>query len=156
MNSRTKIIFAIFALILVVLASVWIKNFLQTESSSKNNPVIEQPVQTPKNENSSPSIISTKPNPLEEAIISAYEIIEITFNTPLENEPEFRRRFDPQVEHKVELSADKKVVRFIPQKPYELGTTYTLFISGETKFEGGKRLDGEKIYHFSTIKYRGV
>lgn len=111
---------------------------------------------TPTSKNKSPAIVSTKPDPLEEAIISANEIVEITFNQPLQNDPEFRRRFDPLIDYKLQISSDRKTVKFIPSKPFELGITYTLFILPDTKFEGGGKLEGEKTYHFSTIKYRGV
>ncbi len=103
-----------------------------------------------------PTIISTKPNPLDESIITATEIVEITFNRSLENVGEFKLRIEPQIDHKVELSGDRKTARIIPEKPYQLGTTYTLFIGTETKFDGVGRWGEEKVFHFRTIPYRGV
>lgn len=107
-------------------------------------------------ENQSPRIVSTKPDPLEEAIVSASEIIEITFNIPLENVGEFKSRIDPQVEYRVELSNDRKTAKIIPKNAFELGTTYTLFIGPDSKFDGVGEWRKEQIYHFKTIRYRGI
>ncbi len=103
-----------------------------------------------------PQIVSTKPSPLDETIVSATEVVEITFNRPLENVGEFKVRIEPKTEYKLELSGDRKTARIIPEKPYQLGTTYTLFIGTETKFDGVGRWGEEKVYHFKTITYRGV
>lgn len=107
-------------------------------------------------QNDKPQIISTKPDPLEEAIISAAEIVEISFNRPLENVGEFKSRIEPKIEYKVELSGDRKTARIIPAKPYELGTTYTLFIGPDSKFDGVGEWRQDKTFHFKTVKYRGV
>lgn len=103
-----------------------------------------------------PKIVSTKPDPLEGSIVSTTEIVEITFNRPLENVAEFKNRIDPEIDYKVELSGDRKTARILPAKPYILGTTYTLFIGPETKFEGVGRWGEEKVFHFRTIRYTGV
>lgn len=107
-------------------------------------------------QNDKPQIVSTKPDPLDDNIVSANDTIEITFNRPLENTGEFKVRLEPNIEYKVELSGDRKTAKIIPTKPYQLGTTYTLFIGTETKFDGVGRWGEEKIYHFRTIKYTGV
>ncbi|MBI2338145.1 hypothetical protein HYU95_03080, partial [Candidatus Daviesbacteria bacterium] len=101
-------------------------------------------------------IISTKPDPLDENIVSGAEAIEITFNRPLENVGEFKSRIEPEIEYKVELSGDRKTAKIIPAKPYPLGTGFTLFIGPESKFDGVGRWGEEKIFHFRTIKYTGV
>ena len=103
-----------------------------------------------------PQIVSTKPSPLDENIVSAVEVIEITFNRPLENVGEFKVKMEPDIEIKAELSGDRKTAKIIPVKPYELGTTFTLRIGPETKFDGVGRWGEEKVYHFKTIKYTGV
>jgi len=103
-----------------------------------------------------PQIVSTKPDPLEEAIISTAEIIEITFNRPLENVGEFKNRIETKIDYKVELSGDRKTAKIIPVKPYSLGTTYTLFIGSESKFDGVGRWGEEKVFHFKTVNYRGI
>lgn len=144
MTLKVKIILVILIGALFVLALTWNKSNQQTSSQ----------IQT--SGSTSPTIVSTKPDPLEGAVVPADQIIELTFSHPLENEPEFRRRFDPEIKYKLEMSFDRKVVRFIPEQPYELGVGYTLFVLPETKFMGGGKLDGEKTFHFQTIKYRGV
>lgn len=103
-----------------------------------------------------PKIVATKPDPLEDNIISATDIIEITFNRPLENVGEFKSRIEPKIDYKVELSGDRKTAKILPAKPYQLGSTFTLFIGTETKFDGVGRWGEEKIFHFKTITYRGV
>lgn len=107
-------------------------------------------------EDKSPKIISTKPDPLEEAIIGANEAVEITFNRSLENIGEFKVKIEPKVELKVELSQDRKTAKIIPLKPYELGATYTLFIGPDSKFDGVGAWGQERVFHFKTIRYRGV
>lgn len=103
-----------------------------------------------------PQVVSTKPDPLEESIVAANEIIEITFNRPLENVGEFKSRIEPQISYKTELSGDRRSAKIIPEKPLELGTTFTLFIGPETKFDGVGRWGQERIFHFKTIPYRGI
>lgn len=101
-------------------------------------------------------IVSTKPDPLEEAVVSAAEEIEITFSHPLENEGQAKFRIEPKLDYKIVLSGDRKTAKIIPLKPYELGAGYTLFILPDSKFEGVGEWKREKIFHFQTIKYRGV
>lgn len=107
-------------------------------------------------QNEPPKIVSTKPDPLEESIVPANEIIEIVFNRPLENVGEFKSRIEPEIKYKTELSGDRRSAKIIPEKPYELGTTFTLFIGPETKFDGVGRWGQERVFHFKTIPYRGV
>lgn len=109
----------------------------------------------PSSQPNTPRLISTNPNPLEDTIIAADQIIEITFSHPLENIPEFKTKIEPKTDYRVELSGDKKIVKIIPVAPFELGTTYTLFIAADSKFEGGARLDKELNFHFRTVRYRG-
>lgn len=107
-------------------------------------------------QNDTPRVVSTNPDPLEDNIVSSNQIIEITFNRPLENVGEFKVRIDPKIDYKLELSPDRKTGRIVPQKPLELGVTYTLFIGTDTKFDGVGAWGQEKIFHFKTIRYTGV
>lgn len=140
--------------ILVILAALVI-GFIFFNQRDKQNASTTQP-NTTNSQSESPKIISTKPDPLENAVISANETIEITFNKPIENIGEFKSRIEPKIDYKVELSSDRKTAKIIPLKPYDLGSTYTLFIGTETKFDGVGRWGEEKIFHFKTIPYRGV
>ena len=128
------------------------------KSRTSTPPSSSSPIPSPITVSSSdkPTIVSTKPNPLDEAIVSATEIVEITFNRPLDNVGEFKVKIEPKIDYKVELSSDRKTAKIMPNKPYQLGTTYTLFIGPDSKFDGVGRWGEEKIYHFKTIKYRGV
>lgn len=145
--------------ILVLILIVVVTFFLWT-SQSKTQPSESTQTPTPAvsngSQNNSPWIISTKPDPLEEAVISAMEEIEITFSHSLENEGQFKIRLDPKTDYKIVLTQDRKTARIVPQKPYELGAGYTLFILPDSKFEGVGEWKEEKIFHFQTIKYRGV
>lgn len=107
-------------------------------------------------ESDKPQIIATKPDPLNETIIPADQIIEITFNRSLQNAPEFKVRIEPKIEYKVELTQDRKTARIIPSKPYELGGSYTLYIGPDTKFDGVGEWGQDKTFYFRTIKYRGI
>lgn len=110
----------------------------------------------PVTQNDPPQIVATKPNPLDNSFISTTDIVEITFNRSLENVGEFKSKLSPEIEYRVELSNERKTAKIIPSKSYSLGTTYTLFIGTETKFDGVGRWGQEKIFHFRTITYRGV
>lgn len=103
-----------------------------------------------------PKIVSTKPDPLEDNIVSTTQPIEITFNRSLENSGEFKLRIEPKTDYKIELSSDRKTARIIFVQSLELGTTYTLFIGPETKFDGIGRWGQEEIFHIKTVTYRGV
>lgn len=101
-------------------------------------------------------VVSTKPQLKDSPVILPNQIIEITFNLPLENIGEFKHRIDDFKDYKAELSNDKKTVLIIPVKPFELGKSYTIFISKESKFDGKKRLRDSTHFTFHTIEYRGV
>lgn len=133
--------------------------FLQGNYKKSTTPtpsVQSTPQPSQVSQNDKPQIISTKPDPLEDNIISATDTVEITFNRPLENVGEFKVRIEPKTDYKVELSGDRKTAKILTVKPYNLGTTYTLFIGTETKFDGVGRWGEEKVYHFKTIKYSGI
>lgn len=129
----------------------------KTTNKSKSITPVKQETAQPKDISKEPPfIVSTKPDPLEENLVSGSEPVEITFNRPLENVGEFKSRIEPEIEYKVELSPDRKTARIIPAKPYPLGTTFTLFIGPDSKFDGVGAWGKDKIYHFKTIKYTGV
>lgn len=146
-------------LLLLVLIITAVSLFYSYKKSAHTNGAVPAPSETPKQSDISkeaPRIISTKPDPLEDTIISATDIVEITFNRPLENVGEFKSRIEPKIDYKVELSGDRKTAKIIPAKPYQLGTTYTLFIKPDTKFDGVGDWRQDKTFHFKTITYRGV
>ncbi len=151
MKSIKFIIFLI--VIIVIAASIFVWRSLRTSKSTQTN---TEPATKTVTQNDKPQVVSTKPDPLEDNIISATDSIEITFNRAIENAGEFKVRLEPKTDYKVELSGDRKTAKIIPAKPYQLGTTYTLFIGTETKFDGVGRWGEEKIYHFRTIRYTGV
>lgn len=149
LNSKTKL-----AILIVTLA---VASFILLRPKQGNE--INQPNSTPitqVQQSESPQIVSTKPDPLDETIIPASQIIEITFNKPLQNVPEFKVRIEPKIEFKVELSPDRKTAKIIPTKAYGLGAVYALTINPDTKFDGVGAWGQTKDFHFRTIKYRGI
>lgn len=106
------------------------------------------------------TIVSTKPDPLDEATILPNQSIEITFNYPIYRS-ELKHRFDPEIEHEVitvngidkELGTTFKITF---NEPLELGKGYTLFILSNTHDQKNHSIDHEYTYHFKTISYRGV
>lgn len=137
----------------IILIFVSLKIF-STKQAPQSPPA--QPTASSNPINESPKIVSTNPNPLDQAVISSDQQIEIVFNRPLENEGEFKIRIEPKVRYKITLSGDRKTAKIIPEDPYELGVGYTMFITGDTKFEGLGPWGEEKTFHFQTIKYRGI
>ena len=137
-------------LIIIILLLIFNK------STSKVNTTSNPTSQPPSGQSDPPKIISTKPDPLDNTVIPADQVIEITFNRSLQNVPEFRIRFDPVVDYKVELSGDRKTAKIIFNKPLDLGTTYNLDILPETKFDGVGNWGQDKSFQFRTIKYTGV
>lgn len=146
-----KKIAQVFIIIIIVIIAIF---SLKERVFGPNSKTSTQPTLT--SQADEPKIISTKPEPLENAVVSATKVVEITFNRSLENIGEFKFRIDPKAEIKIELSPDRKTAKIIPQTPYELGVTYTIFIGPESKFDGVGNWGKEAIYHFQTIKFRGI
>lgn len=146
---KKKILLSLALLVILPAAFLLYQNIYKEGRSTNPKPSANQ-------QTDGPEIVSTKPDPLEEAVISAIEQIEITFSYPLENEGQFKIRIEPKIDYKIVLSQDRKTAKIIPQKPYELGAGYTLFILPDSKFDGIGDWKQEKIFHFQTIRYRGV
>lgn len=159
MSLKSSKIFILIIVAIFITASVfWFTgHFSKSDKNFEtNNPLTPAPPLNSDQSNESPRIVSTKPEPLENNIVSGKDTVEITFNRPLENVGEFKVRIEPKIDYKVELSGDSKTAKIIPAKPYPLGTTFTLFIGPESKFDGVGRWGEEKVFHFRTIKYTGV
>lgn len=149
--SRNKIILVL--VILLALGGFLTFNRLTSHDQQKETPKAETPTTT---NTETAEIVSTNPDPLDEAFIPADHIIEITFNKPLRNPDEFKAKITPEADVKIELSEDRKTARIIPNKPYELGTSYGLYIGYDTKFDGIDRWGKDITYNFKTIKFRGL
>lgn len=152
MQNYKQIIIITVALIGLILIAVFYKGLYQPNHVTK----LSQSATQTTSQSEKLKIISTNPSPLEEVTILPTQIIELTFNYSLIAPSELKHKIDPPSDIKIELSVDKKTVKFVPIKPYKLGSGYTLFIQPDTKFEGGKVLKEELIYHFKTISYRGI
>ncbi len=105
-------------------------------------------------------MLSTSPDPLDQATLLPSQPVELNFNSPLPSSEAFKYRLDPSVEVKIELINDNKTVRMTPVKSWSLGGGYTLFVLPDTSFvytkEAHKPLGKEYLYHFKTINYKGA
>lgn len=134
------------AIVGAILIAIFSRGFYERPISSN---------QTSTNKPSSePALVSIKPS--DNGVLAPSDSIEINFNQPLENSDEFKHRLEPKTDYKLQLSDDKKTIRFVFDKPLPLGTTYTLFIQADAKFEGKKTLGKDLEFHFRTIAYNGV
>ncbi len=144
-------------IIIVILAGVGLFAFRNmpskspTQTPTASPPQIKQVTQT-----DTPVLVSTKPDPLDEAVILPTQTAELSFNIPIENIGEFKYEFTPKTSYKAKLSDDRKTVVLTPNPTWPVGTTFTINISPLTKFDGGKRLKEGFIIHFKTIDYKGV
>ena len=116
-------------------------------------------ITTPPTQTEQFKLISTNPNPLNESTILPTQDIELTFNKEVVRS-EIKYKIDPEVLHKIEVINGKNDstgtnFRIVFTKPLELGSGYTLFIYFNTH-TNKINLDKEYIFHFSTIKYRGI
>jgi hypothetical protein len=151
-NLKNKIITAI-----LIIGSLLILLFQRGLYGNSNSPAQSTPTaETKQEQNTEPKIVSTNPLPLNEAVILPGQTIEITFNYPVNAVSEFKHRLEPKIDYKIELSSDRKTAKIIPTKTFNLGTGYTLFILGETKFDDKKKLNQEFVYHFRTIDFKGT
>ena len=150
-----KILLILICLLTLPTAFLLYKNIYKKSptSESKQLPAVNQKTDS---SNGPPQIVSTKPDPLENTIVSATQVIEITFNRPLQNSGEFKLKMEPKIEVKVELSSDRKTAKIIPLKPFALGEDYSISIGPDTKFDGIQHWGQDKTYHFKTVKYTGV
>lgn len=148
LSLKQKII-GLIALIGTILILIFQRGIYSKEASPTPQPVV-------KTQSEQIEITSTNPSPLNEATIPDAKKIELTFNYPVQNPDEFRVKFDPKTDIKIELSSDRKTAKIIFNKPLQLGTGYTLFILPETKFDSKGNLGREIIYHFRTINYNGI
>lgn len=151
---KKSLILAIFIVVLIVLGGFFIYR-----SDSRNKETVAPSTAAASaapSEKDSPAIVSTKPDPLDKTILPSTQEIEITFNRSLENVGEFKVKIEPKIDFKLELSQDRKTGRIKPAKPYELGTTYTIFIGPDSKFDGVGEWGQTKTFQFNTIKYSGV
>lgn len=154
-NLKRKII-AIVGIIGTLLIFIFYRGLGGKPENIENKKSQDQEVQQTSQDENKDIITSTKPSPLNEATILASQNIEVTFNYPIQNIPEFKHRIDPKLDYKIELSSDRKTVKIIPAKQFELGTAYTLYIQPGTKFDGRTELDKEILYHFRTVNYTGI
>ncbi len=143
--------------ILILIVGLLIFNYWQTNKFTAS-PLNNQKTDLPPEEQL--KIISTNPNPLDEATILPTQNIEITFNKPIYRS-QFKHKLDPDIEHEVEVvnGVDKEfgsTMKIVFKNPLPLGSGYSLFIYGNTTTEDNLPLGSDIVYHFKTIKFRGI
>ena len=109
--------------------------------------------------NQETTVISTSPSTLDNTTVLPGQTISVTFNNPLMNKDEFKFRLEPNTPLKIMLSSDNKTVNLTPVSSYTLGGGYTFFIKPDSNFLINNQktpLGKEIIFHFKTIKYKGV
>lgn len=150
-------------LLIIICISGLLLSFFVYKKVYKNAPNTQtqtaRPVEAPPVNANIPNLLSTKPDPLDNIVISSVQIIQLNFSHPIENSGEFKHRLEPKgTKYKIKLSDDRKTVLISPEEhsSYPVGTEFTLFISPETKFDKGLRMDHEIILHFKTIDYKGA
>ena len=152
MSNLKKLVIAVIAIIGAILIII-------SQRGLYSQPVSQIPQTTPTPQTTldeNPKVVSTNPDPLDGITLLPNQTIEITFNKPLENVGEFKYQLDPAVNINVKLTNDRKTATITPVTTYKLGAGFTIFIKTDSKFDGGKRLDHELIYHLNTIGYKGV
>lgn len=127
---------------------------ISTFPKQKQQPQVTQP------QSETLRVVSTNPNPLENATILATQDIEITLSKPVFI-GQIKIQFSPDLEYKIEpvnpvKANTSSVYKITFKKPLELGSGYTFFIQGGTQTEDGQKIDQEYSYHFKTVKYKGV
>ena len=125
------------------------------KNQAQNSP---SPKEQAQEDNSKPRLISVTPDLEKNHVILPEQVIELTFNMPLENVGEFKVKIEPQDKafFRIELSSDRKTAKIIPTKPYLPGQPYDLTIGPDTKFEGRILLDQSMGFSFRTVSYKGV
>lgn len=147
---KSKLVIII-SIILIAAALIYSYQQSKTRNRPNNNQGQEKQLK----------IVSTNPEPLNEATILPIQNIEITFNMPIVKS-EVKHKFDPEnLEYDLEVvnginTNYGQTFRFKFKKPLKLGSGFTLFILPNTHSEDGIKLNQEFIYHIKTINYQGV
>lgn len=148
--------------LLIIIILLGLAGFLITNRPSLLN-INKNSNQSPTPTTESLKIVSTKPDPLEGAILVPDQIIEFNLNKDIAL-TEFKHKFDPELkvgeDYEIEIVGDQvrkigKTVK-IRLKKLELGVGYTIFILPNTHSTDDVKIDQEHSYHLQTVKYRGI
>lgn len=144
-------------MVIILLSAVAFKTFTKPQVQVTENKTPEQTIEDKKN-SPDPEFLFTKPEGLEKdtKMILPTQTIEIVFNQPIENIGEFKHKLEPKVKYQAKLSDDKKTVILKPEDSFPVGTEFTLFVQGDTKFDGKKTFGKEVQIHFKTLQFKGI
>ena len=102
-------------------------------------------------------LVSTNPANLDNSTISPNQTIQLTFNSPIDEQyQKFQISLDPNIDYQTQLTDDKKTLTITPDKGFGFGQGYTLTIKSGNKFLNGQTLDHDITIHFTTTQYSGV
>lgn len=128
----------------------------------KPQPAKEESIPAPNSQDEKLKIIKTNPELLDDTTILPTQSIEITFNKVVPKS-EFKHLLAPEVKnYEIEAlggpdSSKGTTMKINFKDPLQLGGGYSLIIYESTRAEKeSDKLDKEYIYHFKTIKYKGV
>lgn len=100
-------------------------------------------------------VLTTKPDPLDHATLLPNQVIEITFNKKLNNDPA-DLVIEPKLKYNAEAVNNGQTVKITPLEPYKLGSEYSIRFKSGYDLDGGKKLGKDFEFRFKTIEYRGI
>lgn len=151
MPGKAKLIFVLVVIMIAVTGFVLIN---KPAGQDQKSPTQEA-------QNDQLKIVSTDPDPLDDATILPTQSITITFNKVIPK-TEFKYKFEPEIAGaEVEAlngsdSTNGIVMKISFKKPLDLGMGFTLKILGSTRTDKKENLDSDYNYHIKTIQYKGV
>lgn len=102
-------------------------------------------------------ILSTKPTNLNGITLLPTDSIEIVFNNPMVAfDPNYHVVIDPKTEVETKASDDRKTITIKPKKSWAVGTSYSLMIKNNLKFEGDNTLGQDVNFNFHTLAIKGI
>ncbi len=133
------------------------KNGIYSKEQVKNGGASKPKVEASNNDSEKVQIVTTKPVNLKSSIISANQVIEVTFNYNIdETSQKFKYVIEPDVELTQTFSPDRKTIILTPKKAFPPGQGFTLRFPAGNKFGGGKALEEDINIGFKTVRYEGV
>jgi hypothetical protein len=103
-------------------------------------------------------IVSTSPEPLEEATILPNQTITVTFNKPIDVN-RLKIHLEPAAALEIAMPSKDSLNNTLTinfKESLQLGSGYTLFINADPANKEKLPLEKDYIFHFKTISYKGV
>lgn len=143
---------AIVGILLILLARVG----LSSPSNVPKLPSAQSQAEPKSTQSDKVEILTTSPDPLNESTVTPTQTIQITFSQPAQNVPELKVRIEPVIDLNLQLSDDRKTLKISPKQSFGLQQGYSITIPADAKFDGGRTLGTDLLFHFKTISYSGI